>query len=360
MWRIVKARRGKMSNNNVMDILFLEASLSEMSKEIQECKDDRKKRELEDLYYDKLLNLTEVAEKKRPSLEGPSFKKNKKFCDRMQTTGGNVLSFVKVSHTKPLLDYQDNETTRSQKEMTRDDICLHCGSTKLVVSHREASTVCTECGAQRYTPMSDDSSKFLDSIFSDSSEKKNTGHYSYKRSNHFSSWLARVQAKESSNIPQEVIDTIKDTLTTQQLNYKDPKHVTTDRIREILKQNKFPKYYGNVHKIRYMLTEFTPPQMTAEMEKNLLTMFSDITRIFLKLQKSKAIKRSNMLSYAYVLHKSCSMLGYDSFIIQNEDNETFKMLKHVERLRSQEEIWKLICDEAQKEGLGFIFEETIL
>ena len=50
-------------------------------------------------------------------------------------------------------------------------------------------------------------------------------------------------------------------------------------------------------------------------------------------------KRSNFLSYSYVLYKCLQLLEMDDFL------KHFSLLKSREKLAEQDKIWKKICEE---------------
>ena len=82
-----------------------------------------------------------------------------------------------------------------------------------------------------------------------------------------------------------------------------------------------------------------------------MSMFDDVVDIYTALQKRGVVKRSNMLSYSYMLLKMLELLGeeYEKFLPQ------LTLLKHRERLRDQENIWRQVC-EASGEFLEQAFE----
>lgn len=62
----------------------------------------------------------------------------------------------------------------------------------------------------------------------------------YRRSNHFSEWLSKLQAKELTKIPDEVMNSVKLELKKQRM--LDTSKVSQAEIKEILKKLKLSKY----------------------------------------------------------------------------------------------------------------------
>lgn len=336
-----------------MDQLHAELQLRKMQDDIK--KHSGKKRiSLECQYMENVTKFLDMSKKPRPVVAGPSFKVLKKNCEQMGTKGNNLRRFVTIEHTKPLTLISKPRPAEEDTASSDPESCGQCGSTRAAFDDKQCAEICLDCGNTVFKPCGNGThAEALDQIFRGQNVwKSSKNHYSYKRSNHFSAWLARVQGKEKCTIPVEVLDTIKNTLTKQRLNYKDKDHLTPERIREILKSKGFPKFYANVHRIRYLLTGFRPPQLTETQEEDLITMFLDITDLYVKLQKKGQTQRSNMLSYGFILHKECELLGFEI--------SKMRLLKHDERMRAQEDIWKQICELSVEEGLNipFISERT--
>ena len=108
------------------------------------------------------------------------------------------------------------------------------------------------------------------------------------------------------------------------------------KIREILKKIKLNKYYEHVPHIINRLNGIQAPTMSREVEERLRVMFREIQNPFIKYCPKD---RKNFLSYSYVLHKFCQLLGLDHF------TEHFPLLKSREKLHNQDLIWKKICNE---------------
>lgn len=68
--------------------------------------------------------------------------------------------------------------------------------------------------------------------------------YSYKRENHFNEWLSQFQAQETTNIPTEVIEQLRNEL--KKIKIKTVEEITHARVRSLLKKLKLNKYYEHV------------------------------------------------------------------------------------------------------------------
>ena len=75
--------------------------------------------------------------------------------------------------------------------------------------------------------------------------------YSYKRENHFNEWLSQFQAQETTSIPEDVIEQLRNEL--KKIKVKVVEEITHARVRSLLKKLKFNKYYEHVPYITCLL-----------------------------------------------------------------------------------------------------------
>ena len=159
------------------------------------------------------------------------------------------------------------------------------------------------------------------------------GNYRVKR-NHFNEWLSQFQAKESTDISDEIYDKILKEIKKQRLL---DKFMTPKKMRAILKKLGYNKYYEHIPFIKDKLG-IKPPVMSPELESTLCNLFMEIQKPYAKHCPDD---RVNFLNYYYVLYKICELLGEDKFL------PFFPMLKDPVKRIEQDEIWKKICAELQ-------------
>ena len=208
--------------------------------------------------------------------------------------------------------------------------CSRCNIEKKTI-HSEGYVVCDNCGD-------------LDHIIIDSEKPSykeppvEISYFAYKRINHFNEWLAQFQAKESTEISQEILDMIL--VEIKKSRIKNMAVLTHSKLREILKKLKLNKYYEHVPHIINRLNGLPPPVISRDIEEKLRIMFKEIQNPFLKVCPKG---RKNFLSYSYVLHKFVELLSLDDLL------PCFPLLKSREKLHQQDKIWKDICYELQWE-----------
>ena len=105
-------------------------------------------------------------------------------------------------------------------------------------------------------------------------------------------------------------------------------------MRDILKKLNLNKYYDHVHHIIYRINGLPPPKLSKELEEELKNMFRQIQDPFAECCPKR---RSNFLSYSYVIRKFLELLGENKYI------DYFPLLKSREKLYNQDKIFKCIC-----------------
>lgn len=196
---------------------------------------------------------------------------------------------------------------------------------EMIFSANEAVFTCAKCGYQDFVLIDSDKPSYKD-------PPREVSYYAYKRINHFNEWLAQFQAKESTEIPQDVYDAILVELKKERI--MDFRTLKASKVKEILKKLRFNKYYEHIPHIINRLNGQTAPVMSREIEEKLRYMFKEIQPSF---QNHCPKGRSNFLSYSYVLYKFCELLELDEYL------PCFPLLKNRDKLYVQDKIWEKIC-----------------
>jgi hypothetical protein len=225
-----------------------------------------------------------------------------------------------------MCNYMSNidDNVLNQKDDLKNDICDNCNN-KLYLSDLTSELYCKKCGHSKNILVITDKVSYSD-------PQSEITYYTYKRINHFNEWLAQFQAKERTDLPNEIFENIYEELkknkhiVLQNLKYND--------IREILKKLKYNKYYEHIPHILSIITGKNAPTLDRKSEEILRSLFKEIQIPFMKNCPSN---RKNFLSYSYVLHKFCELLEYDHLL------EYFSLLKSREKLHAQDLIWEKIC-----------------
>ena len=213
-------------------------------------------------------------------------------------------------------------------------ICKICNNER-IFEQSEGLIICPYCGTQEKILIDNDKSSYKD-------PPREISYFAYKKINHFNEWLAQFQAKETTDIPPEVYDSIRTELKKENIN---PLTVKQKKIRDTLKKLNLNKYYEHVPHILNRLSGKPAPKIPRQTEEKLRIMFKDIQTPWIKHCPSN---RSNFFSYSYVLYKCLELLEEDQFL------RYFTLLKSREKLAEQDNIWKLICKDLQWEYIKTI------
>jgi predicted RNA-binding Zn-ribbon protein involved in translation (DUF1610 family) len=210
----------------------------------------------------------------------------------------------------------------------KDAATEHCSNCNIAreENSEEGILVCPQCGSEEYMMVVSDFPSFRD-------PPKERNNYAYKKINHLNEILNQFQAKESTIIPDEVMnEVICEVKKRRIVNIAD---MTEKDIREILKKINRSKYYEHATHILSRLNGNPPPTITPEIEEKIRTMFQEIQAPFLLYCPDD---RTNFLSYSYILYKFFELLELDDYKVY------FPLLKSRDRLIAHDQIWKKICD----------------
>jgi rubrerythrin len=285
-----------------------------------------------------LLDLVPIARKCDDEGSSPA-------ASGTSETGG-ILGFVKRESgqlkgtlLKEYIQDVEKHMVRAERIDDQSDyLCKECGAT-LLIFEAEASAVCPQCGMTTWAWDIYNNNLTYDEEIS----RDHTSYYAYKRINHFSEWLASVQAKENTKIPDEVLDALR--VEYKKIRVSRASQITPSKTKEFLKKLKLTKYYEHVHYITNLLNGITPMWIPPNLEEKMKQMFQEIQTPW---QKTKPKNRSNFFSYSYVLHKFCELLGADEYL------PLFPLLKSAEKLYQQDQMWKSVCAE-----LGWEFRSSV-
>jgi len=203
--------------------------------------------------------------------------------------------------------------------------CPACNVAREEISS-EGILVCPSCGSEEYALVVSDFPSFRD-------PPKDRNNYAYKKINHLNEILNQFQAKESTIIPEEVMNEV--ILEIKKRRIDNIADMSEEDIRQILKKLGRSKYYEHRAHILSRLNGNPPPTITPEIEEKVRAMFQEIQAPFLLYCPND---RTNFLSYSYILYKFFELLDLDEYKV------FFPLLKSRDRLIAHDQIWKKICD----------------
>uniref|UniRef100_A0A6C0KIF3 Uncharacterized protein n=1 Tax=viral metagenome TaxID=1070528 RepID=A0A6C0KIF3_9ZZZZ len=295
--------------------LDLKDNLSSLKKEIINIKREKKEYLLDNSKY-----IFNYFEKKKEISDGNTKKTVlNSFFNKTKLDKDNEM----LNDVQKYLINIDNSFININHYITTHDVCECQG--ELIPIEYEGIMVCNKCGKQQTYLIEHEKPSYKE-------PPKEVCFYAYKRINHFREILAQCQAKETTQIPDEVIENIKLQIKKERITIDE---LTNNKSKDILKKLGYNKYYEHVP---FILEKFgiKPPVMSPELEDKLCNLFMEIEKHYAKHCPND---RVNFLNYYYVLFKMCEILGETRFL------PYFPMLKDPVKRIEQDVIWKKICRE---------------
>jgi len=205
------------------------------------------------------------------------------------------------------------------------DVCQGCHKGELIPMDDEGVLICNNCSQNFQYLIENEKPSYKE-------PPKEVCFYAYKKINHFKEILAQFQGKETTQIPQEVIENLKQQIKKERI---DLKKITYYETKALLKKLGYNKYYEHINFIKDKLG-IKPPIISQELEETLCNFFIEIQYPYAKHCPDY---RVNFLHYYYVLYQLFELLGEKQYLPE------IPMLKDREKLIEQDSIWKKICEE---------------
>jgi len=204
------------------------------------------------------------------------------------------------------------------------DSCSKC-LVEMLLNNNTGLLICPKCGLLETIIVDSDKPSFKE-------PPKEMTSFCYKRINHLNEFLAQFQAKETTNIPEDVYNEILMEIQKERIN--NMAKITPKKMRLILKKIHKNDYYEHVPYIINQLNGLPAPVIAQEIEEIIRGMFKAIQIPF---EIYCPNKRKNFLSYNYVMYKFFELLELDEYL------NCFQLLKSRTKLHQQDQIWKNIC-----------------
>ena len=322
-----------LNGDNIEQFLDIRDKIYSLKSQIKSLKQEKKNYLLDNSKY--IFDYFE--QKKQISTTSNNINQNTNvlnsfFKIKSKTPESNTITSDKYAQSKKA--YQNywrnvnNEISNIQDFVVPSDVCENCNSGELIPQDEEGILICNnqQCG------------KFITYII-DSSKPTNkeppneVSYTAYIRLNHFKEILSQFQAKETTQIPEEVIDAIRARIKKERI--KDMSLINYDKMRDILRKLGFNKYFEH---IQYINSQFgiKPPIMNEELHETLCV-------LFIEIQKPWAVhcpaNRTNFFNYTYTLYQLCVLLDQTQYL------PYIPMMKDREKQLEQDMIWKKVCND---------------
>uniref|UniRef100_A0A6C0KXW6 Viral late gene transcription factor 3 zinc ribbon domain-containing protein n=1 Tax=viral metagenome TaxID=1070528 RepID=A0A6C0KXW6_9ZZZZ len=205
------------------------------------------------------------------------------------------------------------------------DVCQGCHKGELIPMDDEGVLICNYCSRNFQYLIENEKPSYKE-------PPKEVCFYAYKKINHFKEILAQFQGKETTQIPVEVIENLKQQIKKERIEIMK---ITYYETKALLKKLGYNKYYEHINFIKDKLG-IKPPIISQELEETLCNFFMEIQYPYAKHCPDY---RVNFLHYYYVLYQLFELLGEKHYLAE------IPMLKDREKLIEQDSVWKKICEE---------------
>ena len=290
------------------------------------------KQQKKDYYLDNSKYIFDYFEQKKQisANETPSQHSeviNSFFKIKSKTKDASNPQSMKYSQSKKY--YQNywknvsNDNYNMQDCIIASDVCQICTKGEMIPQDEEGILICNNPECAKFITYIVDGAKP-----SNKDPPNEVSYTAYIRLNHFKEILSQFQAKETTQIPDEVIDAIKARIKKERI--EDMSTLNYNKMRDILRKLGLNKYFEHIQYIN-SLFGIKPPVMNEELHETLCV-------LFIEIQKPWAVhcpaNRTNFFNYTYTLYQLCNLLDQTQYL------PYIPMMKDREKQLEQDMIWK--------------------
>jgi hypothetical protein len=220
----------------------------------------------------------------------------------------------------------EGEIMHLQDYVLQTDTCLVCNQGELIPQEEEGILICNNVACGKFILHIVDNQKPVNK------EMPNEVSYTaYIRLNHFKEILSQFQAKETTKIPEEVLNAVKKRIQKERKNISE---INYKEMRNMLSILGYNKYFEHIQYINSILG-IQPPVMEEELIETLCVLFIEIQQPWALFCP---ITRTNFFNYTYILCQLCILLDQRQYL------PYIPMMKDRIKQLEQDMIWKKVCD----------------
>jgi hypothetical protein len=222
----------------------------------------------------------------------------------------------------------NNEIINIQDFIIPSNVCEYCRNGELIPQDEEGIMICNNSKCGKFITYIIDSSKP-----SNKEPPNEVSYTAYIRLNHFKEILSQFQAKETTQIPEEVITSIRNRIVKERIT--DMSKLNYNKMREILRKLGLNKYFEHIQYINSIFG-IKPPIMNEELHETLCVLFIEIQPCW---SVHCPINRTNFFNYTYTLYQLCVLLDQKQYL------PFIPLLKNREKQCDMDMIWKNVCND---------------
>lgn len=256
---------------------------------------------------------------------------------KIDNSASDAIKTVEKNNTNIIQEYLSN-VDRSFLDVGNfvysTDVCQKCFKGELIPLEDEGVMICNKCHNNVKYLIENDKPSYKE-------PPKEVCFYAYKKINHFKEILSQFQGKETTQIPEKVIEELLLQIKKERIDLADLSYY---KCKDLLKKLGYNKYYEHINFIKNKIG-IKPVVISQELEETLCNFFMEIQYPYAKHCPDY---RVNFLHYYYVLFKLFELLDQTEYLVH------IPMLKDREKLIEQDTIWKNICNELDWEFIATV------
>jgi hypothetical protein len=229
--------------------------------------------------------------------------------------------------------YNNSTVNKNIKEVVYEN-CTDC-NTKMEIDSIASELYCKNCGMCQdlYGTVFEDDQFYCQ-------EGQRTKHATYDPAKHCRFWVERIQARETTEIPESVLQRIRECITCDKITNKN--RITCIQIRRYLRRTHNTKYNEHVPLIRKLITSIIPPQLN-DHEMQLINIYFDkVIHIF---DEIKPPEKTNCPYHPYFIYKIIEqILKNNTHRIRKGQILACIHLQSCSTLVTNDQLWAPICD----------------
>jgi len=320
-----------LKENQIEERMDIQDKIKDIKNQIRELKYEKKKYLLDNSkhifeYFEEKKKISSGDNNQNTNVLNTFFKIKAKTEERANPNSDKYGKSKKTYHK--YWKNVNNEVINIQDFVIPSDVCEICRQGELIPHDEEGILICNNNNCGKFIIYIVDSSKP-----SNKEPPNEVSYTAYIRLNHFKEILSQFQAKETTQIPDEVIENIRNRIKKERIT--DLSLINYNKMREILRKLGYNKYFEHIQYINSIFG-IKPPLMNEELHETLCV-------LFIEIQKPWAIhcpaNRTNFFNYTYTLYQLCVLLDQTQYL------PYIPLLKDRDKQIEQDMIWKLVCND---------------
>ena len=220
------------------------------------------------------------------------------------------------------------------------DTCQTCLKGELIPNEEEGVIICDFCYKTSPCLIENEKPSYKD-------PPKEVSFYTYKRIHHFKEIIMQFTAKQTTQIPEQLIQAVLAQIKKERLTICED-DLPYEKMKDMLKNLGYYKYYEHIAYIKNILG-IPPPDFSPMLKEQLYNLFMEIQLPYAETADDEKV---NFYNYYHVMYKFLEMLGETQYL------RYIPLLKDIEKINKFDLQWKKICKKKNYIYLPTIVDKT--